>query len=71
MGMGQKVSFIKVGTLDEPERMSPDIHIYTRSKHSWITLPADVPTFAGYYDRKKQWPAASLARWQQLRAAKA
>lgn len=70
MGMGQKISFIKVGTLDEPERMSPDIHIYIRSKHSWVELPADVPAFAGYYDRKKQWPAASLDRWQQLRSSK-
>jgi hypothetical protein len=31
-GAGDAVCFVRVGTLDEPDRLPPDIHIYTRSK---------------------------------------
>jgi hypothetical protein len=44
----------------------PDVHIYTRSKLPWVTLPESAPAFEGYYDSKQLWPAASLER---LRAA--
>jgi hypothetical protein len=42
--------------------MPPDIHIYTRSKLPWITLPAGVPAFEEYYSTSKMWPPASLER---------
>jgi len=54
--------FVRVGTLDRPAALAPDVHIYTRSKQPWVALPADVPAFDGYYDSSKLWPAASLAR---------
>jgi hypothetical protein len=54
--------FVRVGTLDEPARLPPDVHIYTRSKLPWIELPKGVPAFEAYYDTKAQWPAASLER---------
>ena len=54
--------FVRVGTLDDPAALPPDVHIYTRSKLPWIALPPDVPAFEAYYDSKKLWPAASLAR---------
>ena len=54
--------FVRVGTLDEPSRLPPDVHIYTRSKLPWIVLPDGVPAFEGYYDSKALWPAASLER---------
>jgi hypothetical protein len=56
------IRFVRVGTLDEPAALLPDIHIYTRSKQPWVTLPAGVPAFEAYYDAKKVWPAASLER---------
>ena len=31
-GSGDKIRFVRVGTLDEPDRLPPDIHIYTASK---------------------------------------
>ena len=46
--------------------MTPDVHIYTRSKLSWVTLPDSVPAFATYYDVEKLWPAASLERVQAM-----
>lgn len=56
------LSFVRVGTLDEPSDLSPDVHIYTRSKLPWIALPPNVPAFAAYYDSKTLWPPESLAR---------
>ena len=59
-----------VMTLDDPSSVSPDVHIYTRSKLSWVALPDEVPAFATYYDTKSLWPAASLDRLQALTASK-
>ena len=55
------------GTLDDPASIAPDVHIYTRSKLSWVTLPDSVPAFATYYDTEKLWPAESLERLAGLR----
>jgi hypothetical protein len=54
--------FVRIGTLDDPTVLQPDVHIYTRSRLPWIELPAGVPAFAEYYDMKALWPAASLER---------
>src|SRR5829696_518797 len=62
-----KVSFVRAGTLDEPSSVEPDVHIYTRSKLPWITLPQAAPAFDVYYDSKTLWPAASLERLQAVR----
>ena len=42
---GTAIAFVGVGLLDEGERLAPEAHYFTRSKHPWITLPADVPSF--------------------------
>jgi hypothetical protein len=54
--------FVRVGTLDDPAALPPDVHIFTRSKQSWVGLPSDAAAFEIYYDMAKQWPAESLAR---------
>ncbi|HEX2930672.1 MAG TPA: GFA family protein, partial [Candidatus Binatia bacterium] len=33
---------LRVGTLDRPETVKPDVHIFTRSKLPWLDLPKDV-----------------------------
>lgn len=66
-GAGPYVSFVRVGTLDQPDRLPPDIHIFTSSKQPWVRLAPDTPTMEEYYDRKQYWPAESLARWEALR----
>ncbi len=58
----ERLSFIRVGTLDEPSALPPDMHIYTRSKLPWVALPAEVPAVEAYYNSKTMWPAESLAR---------
>jgi hypothetical protein len=54
--------FVRVGTLDNPAALAPDVHIYVRSKLPWITLPQSTPAFDAYYDSAKLWPVASLER---------
>ena len=61
-GGNEKIAFVRIGTLEQPSALTPDVHIYTRSKLPWVTLPAGVPAFEAYYDSKKLWPAESLAR---------
>jgi hypothetical protein len=63
------VCFVRAGTLDDPSQVAPDVHIYTRSKLDWVTLPESVPAFDVYYDAKALWPAASLERVAALKAA--
>ena len=61
-GSGDAVRFVRVGTLDEPDRLPPDIHIFTSSKQPWVVIPPGAPAVAEYYDRTEHWPEESLAR---------
>ena len=65
-GAGDAVRFVRVGTLDAPDRLPPDIHIFTASKQPWVVLPAHIPAVPEYYDRERHWPAASLERRRVL-----
>jgi hypothetical protein len=66
-----QVWFVRGGTLDDPAAVTPDVHIFTRSKVPWVTLPDSVPAFEVYYDMKALWPAASVARLDAIRAVSA
>jgi hypothetical protein len=66
-GGSDALRFVRVGTLDEPDRLAPDIHIYTASKQPWVVLPDGVPAMPEYYDAKKYWPQQSLERWGAAR----
>jgi len=61
-GAADKLRFVRVGTLDTPGDLPPDIHIYTRSKLPWVQLPEGVTAVEAYYDSKSLWPEASLVR---------
>jgi hypothetical protein len=65
-GAGTLVSFVRVGTLDEPDYLPPDIHIFTDSKQPWVVLPPGAPAVPEYYDRERYWPAESRARRETL-----
>ena len=62
------VLFVRAGTLDDPSAVEPDVHIFTRSKLPWLSLPESAPAFETYYDTKKLWPRASLDRLEALRS---
>jgi hypothetical protein len=66
----RQLRFVRAGTLDDPAAVAPDVHIFTRSKLPWVTLPDSVPAFNVYYDTKKLWPAASLERLEALAASR-
>ena len=57
-----EVRFVRSGTLDDPRGVTPDVHIFTKSKVDWVTLPDSAPAFDVYYDRHELWPATSLER---------
>ena len=65
-GAGPLVRFVRVGTLDEPDHLPPDVHIFTASKQPWVIIPPGVPSVPEYYEREKYWPAESLARRQAM-----
>ena len=65
-GAGPLLKFVRVGTLDSPDHLPPDIHIFTASKQPWVVLSPEIPAVPEYYDRDKHWPAESLARRQAL-----
>jgi hypothetical protein len=69
-GAGDAVRFVRVGTLDEPDRLPPDIHIFTASKQPWVVLPQGTPAVAEYYDREQYWPQESLERRRALLTAR-
>ncbi|HXM81475.1 MAG TPA: GFA family protein [Burkholderiales bacterium] len=68
-GAGDAVRFVRVGTLNEPDRLPPDIHIFTSSKQPWIVLSSSTPAVKEYYDRAEYWPKESLERRQTLLAS--
>jgi hypothetical protein len=61
-GRRKVTSFVRVGTLDTPSAITPDAHIFTRTKVPWVALPADVPAFEVYYKAAELWPEESLQR---------
>ena len=65
-GAGTKLSFVRVGTLDQPDRLPPDIHIFTSTKQPWVVLPPSMPAVPEYYDSKQFWPPESLERRRAL-----
>ncbi len=65
-GAGPLVSFVRVGTLDNPDVLPPDIHIFTQSKQPWLVLPSGARAVEEYYEREAVWPAESLSRRQLL-----
>ena len=68
-GVGEMTRFLRVGTLDEPARLPPDIHIFTSSRLPWVAIPPEQSSVTGYYDTAARWPDASLERLAALKAA--
>jgi hypothetical protein len=60
------VWFVRGGTLEDPTSVTPDVHIYTRSKVEWLSLPTETPAFEVYYEPAELWPAESLRRLEAI-----
>jgi hypothetical protein len=61
-GSADLIRFVRVGTLDEPDRLPPDIHIFTASKQPWVVLPAKALAVTEYYKSAETWPKESWDR---------
>jgi hypothetical protein len=67
-GSGDKVRFMRVGTLDTPAAMPPDIHIFTSSKQPWVVLPPGAKAMPEFYKPRETWPPDTQARFAALKA---
>jgi hypothetical protein len=67
-GAGDALRFVRVGTLDDPDRFPPDIHIFTESRQPWVVLPPGTPAVPAYYKASEHWPKESLERMTALKA---
>jgi hypothetical protein len=69
-GSGRKSAFVRVGTLDSPGDLPPDVHIFTRSKLDWVQLPAGAKAFDAFYpDAGAVWSPEARQRWKAVLAA--
>ena len=67
-GAGDAISFVRVGTLDEPDRLPPGMHIYIESKQPWVTLGSEIPSTVGFYNPAEAWSKESLERYGAAQA---
>ena len=54
--------FIRVGTLDEPDRLPPQVHIFIESKQPWVIIPEGKPRFERFYQIRDVWEESSITR---------
>ena len=66
-GSGPLTKFVRVGTLDDPTLLEPDVHVFTASKQPWIVLSDRVPVCTEFYERENVWSPESIARFELLR----
>src|SRR5262245_16463851 len=67
-GAGDAFRFVRVGTLDEPDQLPPDVHIYTMSKQPWVVLPPGAKAFAECYNPREVWSKEGSERWSAAKA---
>lgn len=61
-GLRDRVRFVRVGTLDEPGLVPPDVHIFTTTKLPWVQLPPEHKAVEIYYDYETTWSPESQKR---------
>jgi hypothetical protein len=67
-GAGPSVNFMRVGTLDNPDLLPPDMHIFTETKQPWVVIPPGHKSVPVFYELNEHWPKESLERRDALRA---
>ena len=66
-GAGDNICMVRIGTLDDPDILTPDVHIYAESKQPWVVIPEGVPVFKQFYKPGKLWPTESLERYMSAK----
>jgi len=54
--------FVRAGTLDNPAAVTPDVHIFTRTKLPWVQLSEGARTFPSIYKIEEVWSPESKER---------
>jgi hypothetical protein len=67
-GAGARAAFVRVGTLDDPDILPPDIHIFTSSKQPWVVIPPGHKSVPEYYAMAEVWSKESIARREEADA---
>ncbi len=67
-GIKDMIRFVRVGTLDNPDLLPPDVHIFTESKQPWIILSPDTLAVAKFYDFESTWSPENEKRRKDLLA---
>ena len=65
-GKGDRVRFIRVGTLDTPERLPTDVHIFASERNAAAPEPVGAPRYPEFYPLREVWRPESLDRLQTL-----
>ncbi len=65
-GADEALSFVRVGTLDSPDQLPPDAHIFTSSRQSWLKVSDGKPEFLEFYRKRDVWRKEALERLQIL-----
>lgn len=60
----EAIAFVRVGTLDRADAITPDTHIFAQAKLPWVQLPTDHDAVDQYYRLAECWPAESTARYE-------
>lgn len=60
---GRRLAFLRIGTLDDPSTCPPDVHIFTSTRLSWVSLDDGAPVFDSFYDFQATWPEQARQRW--------
>ena len=67
-GSGELSRFVRVGTLDNPDLLPPDVFIFTSTKQPWVVLPENIPAFPEFYNPKELWSPDAQARFLMMKA---
>ncbi len=68
---GDHIRFVRVGTLDNPNRLPPDVHIFTTTKQDWVILPPQDQVAEEFYDFETTWSPESQKRIEVVQKAAA
>lgn len=68
-GLKDRIRFLRVGSLDRPNLVPPDVHIFTSAKQDWVILPPKDKSAEIFYDVDATWSPESLKRLDALDAA--
>ena len=53
-GQGSHAAYLRVGTLDAPWEIDPDVHIFTSTRRKFVALDDGKPQFEEYYPSRAE-----------------